>query len=36
MGPELNIFCGRIQLTLSFGLLVALVTNVAALLWAWL
>jgi len=35
MGTDLNIFCGRIQLTLSFGLLVALVANVA-LLWAWL
>jgi hypothetical protein len=35
MGTDLNIFCGRIQLTLSFGLLVALVANVA-LLWSWL
>jgi hypothetical protein len=34
MGTDINIFCGRIQLTLSFGLLVAFVANVAALLWA--
>jgi hypothetical protein len=35
MGTDLNSFCGQIRLTLSFGLLVALVANMA-LLWAWL
>lgn len=35
MGTDLHIFCGRIQLTLAFGLLLALVANVATLC-AWL
>ncbi len=35
MGTDLHIFCGRIQLTLAFGLLLAFVANVA-LLCAWL
>jgi len=34
MGTDINIFSGQTQLTLSFGLLLALMTNVAALLWA--
>ena len=35
MGTDLNGFCEQIRLTLSFGLLMAVVANVA-LLWAWL
>jgi hypothetical protein len=35
MGTDLHIFCGRIQLTLTFGLLLAFVANVA-LLCVWL
>jgi len=35
MGTEFHIFCGRIHLTLAFGLLLASVANVA-LLCAWL
>ncbi|MGY3451754.1 glucose transporter [Bradyrhizobium sp. USDA 4353] len=35
MGTDLHIFCGRIQLTLAFGLLLAFVANVATL-FAWL
>ncbi|WP_315771113.1 MULTISPECIES: glucose transporter [unclassified Bradyrhizobium] len=35
MGTDLHIFCGRIQLTLAFGLLLAFVANVA-LLCVWL
>ncbi|MGC2779616.1 MAG: glucose transporter [Bradyrhizobium sp.] len=31
MGTDLNIFCGGIQLTLSVGLLLACVANVALL-----
>lgn len=34
MGADLHTFCGHIQLTLAFGLLVACVANVA-LLCAW-
>jgi len=34
MGTDIDIFCGRMHLTLSFGLLAASVANVAALLWA--
>jgi len=35
MGTDLHTFCERTQLTLVFGLLAALVANVA-LLFAWL
>jgi hypothetical protein len=35
MGTDLHIFCGRIQLTLTLGLLLAFAANVA-LLCAWL
>ena len=35
MGTGLQTFCGRTQLTLAFGLLMACVANVA-LLFAWL
>jgi hypothetical protein len=35
MGTDLHTFCGRTQVTLAFGLLVACVANVA-LLFVWL
>lgn len=35
MGTDLHIFCGRVQLTLAFGLLMAFVANVV-LICSWL